>query len=97
MRKKGGFFARLLEKLDLPCEALPGGFGVLLSGKRELSVGGCREILKCDQDEILLALCGLLLAVRGSGLLCTAFDAGTVSVTGDITQLQLYGEGEYAL
>ena len=96
MQKRKRFLARFREGLDLPSEALPGGFSITLSGGNELSVWGCREILKYGDEEIVLALFKASLAIRGRGLLCVAFDAGCVRINGRICALQLYGEGKNA-
>ena len=39
MPKKRDFLARFGERLDIPREALPGGFGLTLSGQTMFSAG----------------------------------------------------------
>ena len=56
MRKKKELLARIGERLDIPREALPGGFGLTLSGQNELTVRGCRRILHYGEDCIRLSL-----------------------------------------
>lgn len=96
MRRGKNLFARMREKLDIPCEALPGGFSATLCGDGELTVRGCRKILVYSEGEILLALHKARLSVQGKGLLCTAFDAGCITVTGEIFSLSIMKGGAYA-
>ena len=96
MRKEKHLFARMREKLDIPCEILPGGFGVIFSGNREMTVSGCRRILTYSEEEILLSLGKVQALVRGKGLLCTVFNAGSITLCGEIRSLSFLKEGEDA-
>ena len=87
MRRKKGFLARFGERLDIPREALPGGFGLSMSGQNELTVRGCRRILSYGADRIALSLGRVVLSIRGTELLCTVFEAGSVTVQGQIAQV----------
>lgn len=91
MTGKGDFAARIAARLDIPREMLPGGFGVSLSGDTEATVRGCKRILAYGEKEIVLAVGGTVLTVRGEALYCTAFSAGAVTLTGKITALLLGG------
>lgn len=84
MRKKEDWFTRLGRQLDLPGEALPGGFGLTLSGTEQLTVRGCRRILTYGPECIRFSLGRQVLAIRGLRLLCTVFEAGSVTVEGRI-------------
>ena len=84
MTKKRDLLGRLAAGLDIPREALPGGFLMTLSGQEELVVHGCRRILRYGQEEMALLLTEKCLCVRGKGLTCTAFGAGAVTVRGVI-------------
>ena len=68
-------------------EVLPGGFGLSLSGRHRVTVSGCRRILRYGEEEIALRVGGEVLRITGSGLLCVAFGAGSVTVTGRIAAL----------
>ena len=87
MRRKKGFLASFGERLDIPCEALPGGFGLSLSGQNELTVRGCRKILSYGAERICLSLGKTVLFIEGEGLLCTVFEAGSVTVQGWICKI----------
>lgn len=87
MPKKGDLLARFGAKLDIPREALPGSFGLTLSGQHELVVRGCKKILSYGKDCITLALGKAVLEIRGEALFCTAFGARCVTVTGRIVLL----------
>ena len=96
MRKKRTWIGALGERLDIPRELLPGGFFLTLSDSHEAIVRGCRRILSYGEREIVLSLGGQRLAIRGQGLLCSAFEAGCVTVRGNISQLSLEGGGRHA-
>lgn len=87
MLKKRDFLTRFAAKLDLPREALPGSFGLTLSGQSELTVRGCKKILAYESDVICLAVGKTSLVVGGRDLFCTAFGSGSVTVTGEILSL----------
>jgi sporulation protein YqfC len=87
MRRKKEFFTRFGERLDIPREVLPGGFGLSMSGQNELTVRGCRQILSYAADCILLSLGKIALRVEGEDLLCTVFEAGNVTVQGLICRV----------
>ena len=85
MRKKQDFFTRFGERLDIPREALPGGFGLTLSGRSELTVRGCKRILEYGSTAILLSLGKDAVRISGEDLFCTVFAAESVTVCGHIT------------
>ncbi len=91
MRRGRDFMDALSEKLDIPREALPHGFALALSGQRELTLWGCQHILSYCAEEILLSVGTRTLCVQGRGLLCAAFGAGAVTVTGEIATLAFSG------
>ena len=89
MRQKKDFFSRGGERLGLPREGLPGGFSAFLSGAGEVTGRGCRKILRYEPEIISLSVGKQELSVHGAGLVCTAYSAETVTVTGDIAALTL--------
>ena len=83
MREKKDLLVGAMRYLDIPREALPGGFGIQISGKSSLTVRGCRRILQYGADCIRLSLGKkLALAIRGRGLICTVFEGGQATVEG---------------
>lgn len=88
MRKDKDLLGAIGARLDIPREALPFGFALALSGRRELTVWGCESILSYGDREIRLLLGGLPLAILGEGLLCTAFSGSALTVTGKIGTLR---------
>lgn len=95
MRKNRDFFTRLGERLGLPREGLPGGFSAFFSGGNEVTVRGCRKILRYESEIIVLSVGKKKeISVLGRELICTAFNAETVTVTGDITALTLGETGK---
>jgi sporulation protein YqfC len=92
MREKRGLLTRLLERLDVPCEFLPGGFSLKLLGNRELVLYGKSKILEYGCEEIVLKLAGGQLRILGRGLVCAAFAPGSMTVTGRVLQLA-FSEG----
>ena len=98
-RKEEDWITRLGRTLDLPEEALPGGFGLTMSGTGRMTLRGCRRILAYGPDCIRLSLGRRVLSVRGARLLCTVFEAGSVTVEGQIASISFEkngGEGDRA-
>ena len=96
MRKKGRVFQRLTQGLGWTDGARQSGFGFSVVGRRELTAHGCRRILTYGDSLIRLLLEGnTVLAVTGTGLLCTVFRAGCVTVEGRIASLG-FEEAAYA-
>ena len=95
MTRKRDLVGRIAAGLDIPREVLPGGFGLMLSGERELTVRGCKRILTYGSEEIALALGATSLTVRGHELVCTSFSGGAITVVGEILSLTL-GEVSHA-
>ena len=93
MPRRGDFLARFGARLDIPREALPGSFGMTLSGQNELVVRGCKRILSYEKEAISLALGKTALTISGEELFCSAFGAGCVTITGRIVSLS-FGEGK---
>ena len=94
MQRKKELFARISRRLDIPREALPGGFGMSLAGQRELTVRGCRRILSYGAECIRLSLGKTAVAICGESLLCTVFEAGSVTVEGRILSISFEEGGE---
>lgn len=93
MKEKKDFFARLGARLDLPCEALPGGFSLLLSGHRELLVRGRARILSYKEDEIVLLVERRRLRVKGKRLFCAGFEKDHVRIIGTVMGVNFDPEG----
>ncbi len=96
MRKKKGLLSVFGERLDLPSEMLPGGFSLTLCGQGELMLCGCCRILSYSESCIELLLASAVLRVTGEGLLCTAFDGGTVTLGGHICSISFEEEEKRA-
>lgn len=93
MREKKNFFSRLSMRLGVPPEGLPGGFSAFLSGSSEVTVRGCRKILRYEPECITLSVGKQEISVQGKSLFCTAYSAETVTVSGDIAALILSPAG----
>lgn len=94
MSEKKDFLARFGARLDLPREALPGGFSIILSGQGELYARGRVQILSYKEDEILLLLEKRKVRVRGKGLFCASFERENVRVIGTVTGVIFETEGK---
>ena len=87
-----GRLTRLLTRLGVSAELLPGGFGVSLTGRASrgdptaetLTVRDCRRILQYDPAEIRLSVSGMTLVVTGADLRFASFVGGTVTIVGTI-------------
>ena len=86
MRDKKDVFARISARLDLPREAIPGGYSILLSGEK-LCVQGRATILAYDEECILLCVEKRRLRVQGHGLFCAELAAERVLIIGRVKGL----------
>lgn len=96
MRKKKDFLGRVGAYLDLPCEALPGGFSVLLSGQGEVCVQGRAEIRSYGEERVVLGIGKRVLVVEGRELFCTELSTEKLLIIGTVTGLFFKKEGENA-
>ena len=96
MREKKDFLDRISAYLDLPAQALPGGFSVTLSGEGALCVQGCASICSYSETQVLLWLGRRYLLVEGKELFCAELSAGKLLINGTVTALFLKKEGEDA-
>ena len=92
MREKKDVLARIAARLDLPREALPGGFSVLLSGE-SLCIQGRAAILTYGKECILLCVGKRRLRVQGRGLFCAELAAERVLINGHVKGL-FWEEGD---
>jgi sporulation protein YqfC len=92
MRQKRGLFSRFCERLDVPREALPFGFGLSMSGQNELTVRGCQRILQYGEREIRLSLGKTVMTILGEHLLFTVFSACSITVSGQISRISFEGK-----
>ena len=93
-KRREDWITRLGRNLDLPCEAMPGGFGLTLSGTGQLTLRGCRRILAYTPECVRLSVGRRAVAVTGERVLCTVFEAGSVTVEGRIDAIRLEKNGE---
>ena len=96
MREKKDFLGRIGAYLDLPSQALPGGFSVMLCGDGSLCVQGSVSICSYSETQILLCVGKRYLSVEGSELFCAELSVGKVLINGTVTALFLKKEGENA-
>ncbi len=96
MREKKDFLSRISSYLDLPCEALPGGFSMLLSGDSALCVQGEVSICSYSEEQIRICVGKRVLLVEGKDLFCAELSAGKLLINGTVTGLFLRKEGENA-
>ena len=96
MSKGKDLFARISSYLDLPPEALPGGFSLLLSGERELCVRGRAIICSYHDKRIVISVGKHMLCVRGESLFCAELSSEKMLISGTITGIFFLTEGEDA-
>ncbi len=96
MSEKKDFLARFGARLDLPREALPGGFSLLLSGQEEFSARGRVRILSYKEDEILLLIEKKRVRVMGKQLFCASFEKENIRIIGTVTGVIFETEAKHA-
>lgn len=75
-------------------DLLPTGEMAVLYGDRRITVQGCKKILAYSPMEIRLQLKNSILAVRGSGLICSCFSGGCTTLQGQILCVEYQKKGE---
>lgn len=93
MREKKDFFGRIGAYLDLPPEALPGGFSVMLSGDGALCIQGRISLCSYTQERIEISVGRQRMSVEGKDLFCSELEAGKLMIIGTVTALFLKKEG----
>jgi hypothetical protein len=96
MREKKDFFGRIGAYLDLPAQALPGGFSLTLSGEGALCVQGCVSLCSFTEEQVVILAGKRCLRVEGKELFCAELEAGKLLIIGTVTALFLKKEGEHA-
>jgi hypothetical protein len=81
------------DKLTLPSDALEGSFSLEIRERRTVFVRGCRRIVKYSEDEMIIAVRGFEVRIRGQGLTCSTYHCGAVTVDGEILGVDI-GEWE---
>lgn len=81
------------EKLALPSDALEGSFTLEIRERRTVFVRGCRRIVKYSESEMIIAVRGFEVRVRGQGLTCSTYHLGAVTIEGEIFGVDI-GEWE---
>ncbi len=89
------FMERLGSKLDIPPDVVS-GIHIEMRGRNNLTVRGCRKILRYTTEEVRLRLHGVTLQVTGSRLYCTAYHSGAVEIDGLIDSINFCPEQEEA-
>ena len=84
--KKSGrrVMERICRRLDIPCDALPGGSLVTVRGRGQISVGGSRKILEYTSERLRIALSFGQVVICGRDLECISYGGGQISAEGVI-------------
>jgi sporulation protein YqfC len=77
---------RIGAKLDIPTDVF-NSIHIELRGRNNLTVRGCRKILRYTTEEVRLRLHGVTLIVCGEQLYCTAYHSNTVEIDGIIDSI----------
>lgn len=96
MSTKRDLLSRFGARLDLPREALPGGFSILLSGQGELCARGRVRILSYNEEEITILLEKRRVRVVGKALFCASFEKENIRIIGTVTGVIFETEGKHA-
>ena len=78
------FREKLMQRLDLPPDLLPGETLVEIRGQNALSLKGGGRILLYTPQEIRVSLKNSKLVILGERLICTSYCAGAIGVEGRI-------------
>ena len=85
---------RICRRLDIPCDALPGGSLVTVRGRGQVSVEGSRRILEYTKERIRIGLSSGQVVICGSELECISYGAGRISAEGVIDSVSFPKEAD---
>lgn len=78
-------------RFDIPADLVSGTGTVELRGRNNLTIRGCRRILKYSPTEMCFRMRGDCLTVRGKRLVCTSYLWGAVVIDGEVDSLSFDG------
>ena len=87
-RDKRSFFEYVSDKLDLPADLFSGECAIEIRGRTNVTVRGCRRILRYGKEEIRLAMSHFDVRVRGKHLDCAAYFAGAIRIDGEVDAVE---------
>ena len=83
---------KIIKKLDIPPDILPGGTMVAIRGRASVSITGSTGIVLYTPEEIRLSLRNGALSVRGCRLMCTSYNAEELRIDGKISSVEFEEE-----
>lgn len=89
MKEKTSLTQRLLSRLDLPAESLPGAMRITISGGARVLVEGHRGLLEYAGDRIAAAGPGCRILIKGDGLGLVSMDRQQLVVSGRLWAVEL--------
>ena len=78
---------KIIKKLDIQPDILPGGTLVAIRGRNWVSVSGSTGILLYTPEEIRLSLRKGTISIKGCRLICTSYNAEELRIDGKITSV----------
>lgn len=89
VKEKTSLTQRMLTRLDLPEESLPGAMRITISGSTRVLVEGHRGLLEYAGDRIAAAGPGCRILIKGERLGLAAMDRRELVVSGRIWAVEL--------
>ena len=83
-KEKLGVMARVSRALDIPPDILSRECVIEIRGREMITVHGCERILLYLPKEIRLMTARGELSIRGEGLTCASYSAGSIGIEGRI-------------
>ena len=80
---------RVMSRLDLPAESLPGAMRITISGGTRVLVEGHRGLLEYADDRIAAAGPGCRILIKGEGLGLVAMDRQELVASGRLWAVEL--------
>ena len=85
---------KIMGAIGVPSDLISGGY-IEIRGRGEVSICGCKRIVKYSEGEIILRIGKELLMIRGRGLTCSAYFSGNIGIGGYIDSLAFSGNRDY--
>ena len=89
MQERISITQRVMTRLDIPAEALPGAMRITISGGTRVLVEGHRGLLEYADDRIAAAGPGCRILIKGQALALVAMDRTELVVSGKLWAVEL--------
>lgn len=83
---------KILVSAQIPPSAVGIESRIELNGRREIILEGCEAVLEYSRERAVMRMCDGVVAIGGSGLEMANYGDGTVTLSGNVSDLAMFEE-----